>query len=264
MVIRLSILLSICLMVVCPKLYGQETNEEESDEEFYYQSTPFDEVKQYPNIRDSVSFIQHLKMNCHLGTLHRRNLIERINYFKKVRLYGGNHFIYLIEYDFKNGYNVEYPFKRQMIFDSTGKLMKILRDLKVDVVNIFPNKLPFLFTLWTTTRGNGGHNVYRLRSDTLEQIYDGFLDTRPQTYSTGDSYTITEPNELCHKFVDINKDGYNDIIFWGKLHFAVGAEMNIPKSIPVKYIFLYNKKTGHFIEKEDYSKKYEYIYGNTK
>lgn len=223
-------------------------------------------MKKFPSIGDTLAFIQKLKANCHLFTLNTKNKGEKINYFKKIQIFGGDHYLYLLEYDFKTGPNSSFPWKMQILFDSTGRLIKILSALRLEVVKIFPNDLPFIFTLSSTARGNGIHEVFRLREGELEQINDGFLGNRPLTYSTGDNYYVTIPNELYHKFTDVNKDGYNDIVFFGKVHYweqylGIGSKQ---KTIPVKYIFLYNKTTGHFTELEDYSKMYEYIYGNTK
>ena len=73
---------------------------------------------------------------------------------------------------------------------------------------------------------------------------------------------------------DVNKDGYNDIVFsgeelmlgkytkdsiWYDCEIINGKEvpydLNNPGSIiPVKYIFLYDDKSGHFKVKENYLK----------
>ena len=249
------------MLISCFELYSQEI-----DKDYNFQASPFNELKKFPIISDTTVFIQKLKENCHLYTLGEKKRVEKINYFKKIKIYGGNNFIYLLEYDYKTGTNASFPWKMQILFDSNCKLLKILFDVRLHIVKIFPKALPFIFALSSTSKGNGAHEVYRLKDGKLEQVYDGFLGNRPQTYSTGYSFYVTDPFELYHKFIDVNKDGWNDIVFFGKVRYSeqdLGIG-NKEKIISVKYIFLYNTKTEHFSELEDYSKKYEYIYGNTK
>ena len=256
---RLALLLIFLFSIFLNTLLAQET-----DEKYDYQTTPFKEINQFLYIKDTITFIAKLRENCHLWEPKGGYTKESINYFKKVKLYGSNKWFYIIEYDFHSWSNASFPWKNQFVFDIKGNLIKILSEIRLDVVKIFPARSPFLFGVSSTGHGNGWHEVYKISSDTLEQVYDGFLGRRPQTYSTGDSYYVTSPHELFHKFADINKDHYADIIFYGKVRYSkidLGYQDRI---IPVKYIFLYNPKTGHFTELEDYSEKYEYIYGNTK
>ncbi len=253
---RLSPLLFFIFCLCLNHLFAQD-----SEEECDYQKNPFKEINQFPYIKDTAAFITKLKENCHIWGKPGRHKNESINYFKKVKPYGSNKSYYIIEYDFHSGAMTSFPWKKQLIFNTNGKLLKILSLVHLDVVKIFPASSPFLFGLSSTAKGNGIHQIFKINSDTLEQIYDGFLGNRPQTYSTGYSFHVNIPHELNHRFVDLNNDGYRDIIFYGKLRYAL---IDTVKIIPVKYIFLYHPKTGHFTEKEDYSKKYEYIYGNTK
>ena len=187
-----------------------------------------------------------------------------MNLFKKIKLYGSNKQFYLIEYDFQDGPTAGFPWKQQFIFDATGKFIKALSEMRVDIVNIFPKENSFLIGVSATGQGNGGHAVYRINSDTIEQIYDGFLGYRPETYDDNEDGDINEPNEFRYRILDVNKDGYNDIVFFGKVRYAKFDLGERDKIIFAKYVFLYNKNKEHFIEQEDYSKKYEFIYGNTK
>jgi len=254
------------LPVVAPAdtVIAKENNEEDDDinGEYDYQDTAFASVKQYPTITDTAAFIKALKSNCHLWMRPYNVKYATIAYFKKLPVFGSNKDVYIIQLNYPGGAMAEYPWKNQFIFTTGGKLIKMLDEVYIDTATIFPGKKPFLFGMVSTAKGNGGHEVYRVRHDTLEQVYDGFLGTRPQTYSTGYSWYVTEPNELYHKFIDVNKDGFNDIVFYGKV--MSENKRNDTIAIPVTYIFIYHSKTGHFTEREDYSRKYEYLYGDTK
>ena len=247
-----------------------------------YQTIPFDLVKNFPYIFDTVNFIKELKENCHL--FDRPSKEEKINYFKKTKLYGSDKEFYIIEYDYRDGATCAFPWKYQIVFNTNGKLVKILSNIRVDIVKIFPRENPFLISVSSTGHGNGWHEINRIQSDTLEKVYDEFLSNRPQTYDRCEDNTVNEPNEFHYKIVDANNDAYNDITFYGKIVLIQGRTKqgnwydneiingktisysvdNPFKKIPAAFTFLYNPKSGHFIEQEDYSKKYEYIFGDTK
>lgn len=246
---------------------------------YEFQTSLFEQVKNYPIISDTTKFITELKDNCHL--YDRESKLQTINYFKKTQLYGSEKDFFIIEYDFKNGSMASFPWKNQIIFDSKGKLIHISSAIHLDIIKVFPKANPFIIGTYSTAKGNGYHQVYRIQSDTLENIYEGFLGNRLRTFDEHQDNSVNEPYELECKIADINKDGFNDISFSGKIvliqkfskkvgwydiELKNGKEISYSidnpwKKIPVTFTFLYDTKTKHFKEKEDYSKKYEYIIG---
>lgn len=264
------------------KLIETSLSNTETVENYDYQTIPFDLVKIFPHISDTVNFIKQLKENCHLFDSPSQD--EKINYFKKTKLYGSDKEFYIVEYDYRDGATCAFPWKYQIIFNTKGKLIKILSDIRVDIVRIFPNENPFLVGVSSTGHGNGWHEINRIESDTIENVYNGFLGNRPQTYDVNEDNSVNEPSELHYKVTDVNNDGYNDIVFFGKIVLIQGRtkkgdwydneiingktvsySVDSPfKKIPVAFRFLYNPRSGHFIEREDYSKKYENIFGDTK
>ena len=227
-----------------------------------YQTAPFEIEKYYPKILDTADFIKALEENCHLYSNERSS--KRLEKFKKIKLNGSAKDFYYIEYSNPLYSNAEFPGRHQVVLDNNGKLLKVITALRLDLVRILPTENPYLFALLATAHGNGGHEIFRINTDTIEQVYDGFLGYRPQTYSTGYGNDVNIPNELYHRFSDENNDGLNDVTFFGKVRYSkidLGTE---DKVASVKFIFFYNKGNGHFIEKEDYSEKYKFIYGDTK
>lgn len=107
------------------------------------------------------------------------------------------------------------------------------------------------------------HEIFRAKKDTIENIYGGFRGNRPQTYDSYYGIAINEPYEFPITIADVNHDGYNDVIFSGKIKYVKPENDRVQKILPVKFIFLYDKAKKKFIEKEDYSKKFEFIYGDT-
>ena len=238
-------------------------------------SIPVEYLTDYPAIKDSSKFIKNLRqtfnLNIHESSVQQKG--EKITAFKKVKINGSNHEYYFIEYDWKTGPNSGYPWKNQLLLTQEGKLVKILSAERYEFVSIFPKQNPFLLTTLFTARGNGGHEIYKVTSDSLENIYGGNV----RTYDAHEDNKIYEPYELQLKIKDYNNDGFNDIAFTGKLVFIQGRtpqgdwcdgttidgkqvdySIDHPfQKIPVEYIFLYDKKAGHFKAKEDYVEKYK-------
>jgi len=238
------------------------TSKSEPIKDFQYQTVPFEIEKYYPKVSDTTSFLKALVENCHLYSNERSS--KRLENLKKFKLNGSTKYFYYIEYSYPISSNAEFPGRYQIILDDKGNLLKIISAVRIDVVKILPFEKYYLFALLSTAHGNGGHEVYKITKDTLEQVLDGFLGYRPQTYSTGYDNEVNIPYELHHKFLDENNDGFNDIVFFGKVRYSKIDLGTQDKTSPVKFIFLYNKTNGHFIEKEDYSEKYKFIYGDTK
>ena len=243
--------------VSVPKPSSDKTEEKER---YDYQTEPFAELKQYPHIKDSATFIKALVENVHI--YHEYIHEESINYWKKIKLYGSARSYYLLEYDFYGGSTASFPWKHQYLFSSDGKLLKIISAMELRETRIFPAENKFLVGVSATGKGNGWHEIYRIQADTVAQIFDKFKGNRPQTYDIHDDNAINIPNEFPYTIEDINGDGHNDLVFRGKIKYFLADEAHT-KTVPAKYIFLYQPKTGHFTEQENYSQKYAFIYGNT-
>jgi hypothetical protein len=243
---------------------------------YEYQIVPFKWIQKNLRIQDTVTFIQELKKNCHL--YEHESKIERINYLKKLKIEGSPKSYTIVEYDFEYGSMASCPWKNQILFDSDGKLVKVFSCDRIDVVTLFPKKNPFLICLSSTSKGNGGHDIYRIQKDTLENVFNGFSKNRPQTYDAHQDRSVNEPTEFPYQIQDQNQDGYNDLIFRGNIVMIqdpTGSGTRIDsqgqrieytvekpyQTIPVSFVFLYNPKTEHFEEAENYSKKYEFIFG---
>jgi len=239
-----------------------KNSEAEPIEKFEFQLVPFEIEKYYPKVSDTANFIKALEENCHLYSNERSS--KSLDKFKKIKLNGSTKDFYYIEYSFPISFNAEFPGRHQIILDEKGNFLKAISAVRVDIIKILPTENPYLFAFLSTAHGNGGHEIFRINKDTIEKVFDSFLGDVPQTYSTGYGNQENIPNELYYKFSDKNNDGLIDVVFFGKVRYSkldLGTE---DKIAPVKFIFLYNKENGHFIEQEDYSKKYKFIYGDTK
>lgn len=239
-----------------------ETTKTEPAERFEYQTERLEIEKYFRRVADTAHFIKALEENCHLYSSERND--KSLEKFKKIKLNGSTKDFYYIEYSYPISSNAEFPGRYQLVFDNNGKFLKAISAVRVDIVKIQTAENPYLFALTSTAHGNGGHNIFSINKDTIEQVYDGFLGYRPQTYSTGYGNEINIPNELYHKFSDENNDGFNDVTFFGKVRYSKIDLGTDDKIVPVKFVFLYNKANGHFVEQEDYAEKYKFIYGDTK
>jgi hypothetical protein len=230
----------------------------------------FRQLADFPMIKDTTKFIRDLRqlfnLEVHESPAQRES--EKITAFKKVNLYGSGKDYYFIEYDWKVGSMAEFPWKYQLLLTKEGKLVKSLAVLRFDFVSIFPNQNPFLLTVIASAKGNGGHQLYKISADTLENVYEGYYDYAIRTYDAEQDLSVFEPNELKIEFVDENRDGFKDIVFTGqklmlgkytKDSLWYDVEKGKPFSvenpadrIPVKYVFPYDEQTGHFKAKDKY------------
>ena len=230
----------------------------------------FSQVVDFPTIKDTTKFIADLRLifKLEVDESPAQKTNEKITTYKKVKIYGSDNDYFFIEYDYGVGCMAAYPWKYQLLLTAEGSLVKSLSGQRFDFVTIFPNQKTFLLTVTATAKGNGGHEIYRISSDTLQNVYEGYFDYDVQTYDAHEDLSVFEPNELKIGFTDENKDGFNDIVFSGKklmlgkytkesLWYDVenGKPFTIENPadrISIKYIFLYDKKTEHFKAKQKY------------
>ncbi|CAD0005255.1 hypothetical protein [Flavobacterium salmonis] len=240
--------------------------------------TIFRQVSDFPTIKDTTKFIADLRKIFELevdeSPFQKAN--EKITTFKKVKIYGSDNDYFFIEYDYKVGCGAAFPYKYQLLLTSNGKLVKTLSGQRYEFIEIFKNENPFLMTVVGTSKGNGGHEIFKITNDTLEDVFESNLDYFVRTYDAHEDNSINEPNELNLKVKDYNNDGYTDISFVGKIVLIQGQNKNGDwfdsetmngktvtysvenpfKKIPVEFVFLYNKRTGHFKARENYTEKY--------
>jgi len=137
-------------------------------------------------------------------------------------------------------------------------------------VQIFPDHNPFLLFVEATAKGNGGHHIYQIKGDTVENVYEGYYNYEVKTYYSHQDHDVFKPNELQLSFEDLNNDGYNDIIFYGEQLVLVGiseqgndfdgeiidgemVEFSVdnPAAInEIRYEFLYDEESGHFVSRD--------------
>ncbi|MEG4904741.1 hypothetical protein, partial [Microcoleus sp. F10-A1] len=233
--------------------------------------TTFRQVANFPTIKDTTQFIKELRQASHLEVheIPVQKEKERITAYKKVKLYGSDKDFILIEYDWKVGSMAQFPWKHQLLLTTGGKLVKTLSGQRFDLITIFPNQNPFLLVVTATAKGNGGHEIYKVSADTLENVYEGYYDYAVQTFDAHEDLSVFAPNELKTEFLDDNKDGFNDIVFTGEKlmlgkytsdssWYDVENEKPFTVKNPasrhfVNYIFLYDKQSGHFKAKSVYS-----------
>lgn len=127
-------------------------------------------------------------------------------------------------------------------------------------MNIFPDQPPFLLVLKVSGKVNGGHQLYRICGDTLENVYEGYYDFAVRTYDAHEDGAIYENYELNLTVGDVNKDGFNDLTFSDNLLLQQNEEVGITvydtlRKIPLSFIFLYDSTTGHFRAVKNYKEQ---------
>jgi hypothetical protein len=242
----------------------------------------FESVVDYPEIKDSTKFISDLRkiFNLEVDESRYQNDNEKITVFMKLKLYGSDNDYFFIEYDYADGCGAAFPWKYQLLLNAKGELVKRMAGIRYEFIKIFENDNPFLMLVNSTSKGNGGHSIYKVSEDSLEDVYEADLDYFIRTYDSFEDNSINEPYEMTIKVNDNNNDGLNDISFNGSFVLIKGLTKygdwydggyingimvkysvdNPFKEIPVELIFIYDKKTGHFKAKQDYSKVYKLEY----
>ncbi len=201
---------------------------------------------------DTLKLVDNIKKVIELEQNTEYSKFEKILRLQHLMLNGKSDNIIFIEFEYGYTSGASWPGKCQLFFTENGKLIGRVDAEKYKFLRINKTELPYFYTLETTQHGNGGHNLYRISNDTLENTLDGFSVYFLRTYDSDETTSINEPFELKMKISDFNNDKLNDISFSGKI-------IKYAKKYPVDFQFLYNKKTGHFSEKEDYCKKYNFI-----
>lgn len=235
----------------------------------------FGQIAGYPAIADTNKFIVDLRQAFDLKVDESpyQQANEKITEYKKMKIYGSDDEYIFIEYDYGVGSGATFPWKYQLILTTDGKLVKSLSGHRFELVEIFENENPFLLTVVSTSKGNGGHELYKISADTLQNVYEGYFDHTVRTYDAHQDEWVFEPNELKFQVKDFNKDGFNDISFNGKIVLVQGQTKNGDwydselingktvtysvdnpfKKVSVEFVFLYDNELGKFKAMEDYS-----------
>lgn len=245
--------------IIPPKKVELYIEEYSPDSSVIKNTVIYPNLKMLPFKKDTNQFINYLlKYYAPEPMLHSDWFKEKILANTKVKLYGSTKLFSFIEYDYYESCSADFPSKYQFILNSKGKLIKRLDCLSYTFVKIFPNQNPFLVTVTSTSKGNGEHHVYRIKNDSLIDVYEGGLSGYyPKTYDCHHDESIYSPFELKLKIEDLNKDGYNDLIFYGNIIHNKNLEAvsysKCNETVPIRLIFLYDKKSGKFLKKEDNS-----------
>ncbi|MFT3824951.1 MAG: hypothetical protein QM731_13595 [Chitinophagaceae bacterium] len=236
-----------------------------------YQTQALLLVKECPVIKDSAVFIAALKANCHLAN----GANEQVTAFKKISLAGSAANYFLVEYSHYDDDTTTTVSKCQLVFNSNGTLLRIFSALQYDLVKIQDKESPYLMLVTANEEGNGTHAFYKIENNKLVNVFKGFYEDCPRTYDACQNETVNEPFALNVSFTDVNKDGYKDIVFKGKIVLIQAVTKNglwydvkITKGQPqvtysldnpfrkidVEYVFLFNKKDQRFEPMKDYSR----------
>lgn len=212
-------------------------------------------VTNFPKINDSIQLITTLYNAFKLSSVSEFTS-PVIKFSGKVKLHGSKKTYFLIDYVYNGQVGAEYPWRHQFLLTENGDPVRCFSAYRYELVTIFNDKNPYLLIVNSTYKGNGKHEFYCFDNEKLVNVFDGFSDSFPRTYDAHEDNNLNEPNELNFYFSDRNSDSLNDIIFNGSI-IHLGYKGN--KQIPVEYIFLFDKESGHFKESENYYNKYRHL-----
>jgi hypothetical protein len=158
----------------------------------------FKRLVDFPKIQDTSRFVADLEIfsGFEADNTPTRQANGKITTYKKVKIYGSDKDYFFIECAYNAGSNASFPWKYQVLASTDGKLVKTLSGQRFEFVQIFKNENPFLLTVVGTAKGNGGHEIYKMVSDTLQNVYEGYFDYAIQTYDAHEDNWVYEPKEL--------------------------------------------------------------------
>lgn len=207
-----------------------------------------------------------------LKKFHKENDYD-ITAYQKIKLNGSKKDFYLIECSYPYMDMASYPGKFQFLINNKGKLIEFFDGIRFELVEIFPKQELFLLVVYSTAKGNGGHGIYKMKNNELVSVFTSYAKyDNFRTYDAHIDFAVNDPTELTFNINDENSDGFNDVIFsgrirllralspkgdWFDIEVVDGKEIlyneeNPWKTIPVRLVFLYNPKGETFEAKEDY------------
>lgn len=228
----------------------------------------------FPASKDTLALLTELDRISGRRLTQNGPLNGRISAFDSLPLYGATENVYVLEYDYADGAGSEFPWKYQFVLSRSGKLLGLLNALHYRSLDVFTGQAPLLLTLTATSKGNGGHQLYKLHKDTLEQVFPANAQEYAQTYDIHQDNAVYKPGELALHIEDRNKDGQPDLVFRGEKLFlgaytpegdwfdgeirngqtTIYTSENPHSRKPVELVFLYAKKDGGFHVSEAYTK----------
>ncbi|MCP4442557.1 MAG: hypothetical protein GY810_26925 [Aureispira sp.] len=201
--------------------------------------------------QDSADFIR--KLDKSYGLLEpNKGVIS--NFYQQV-LFGYGDTVYVIEYTIPLDSICEhYPYQQQFIFNRDGQLLHKDQAMSVKFVQIWEDQAPVFMVLNSSCEGEGKHHFYKYENGRLIDIFNVFEggDNTPNTYLNLVDSAYFDPFELVFEAIDIDQDGYNDIVFRGK---KVVLRDNKGKQYPtwrpfqkelLEYKFIYKPAKGLF------------------
>ncbi|MCD7932118.1 MAG: hypothetical protein LUH15_12630 [Tannerellaceae bacterium] len=162
-----------------------------------------------------------------------------------ITLYGSHDPFILVEYDYPEGPMADYPWKIQFLITTDYKPVTYFQAEQYELINVFPDQNPLLLILNATGKGNGWHEIYRIKDNTCINICEP--DEPVQTYDAHKDHDLFDHPELQLTIEDRDNDGFNDLIFKGaRQYYDPPAQTTVLKSEPVEYLFLYNPEKEIF------------------
>lgn len=182
-----------------------------------------------------------------------------ISNFYLAPLNGYNDTVFVIEYTIPMDSSCEnYPYQQQFIFNRDGQLLHTDQAMAIQFIKVWETELPVLMTLNVDCKGLGKHHFYKYVNGRLIDIFNVFLggEDTPYTYLNLVDSVYYDPFELTLKTKDLDKDGYNDLSFFGK-KITVKDEKGRKysswkpyKKEQIEYSFIYKPTKGLFFLKQ--------------
>lgn len=223
-------------------------------------------ILELPNITDTSKLITALRSKYKLEVDEVHGIQETITKCQFVTIGKEKKDFILVEFDYKDGCMVAYPWKYQIILKQ-GNITPIHIGAYHSIQSIELNNEKYLLVTERSGKGNGLHKLLTLSNDSIINVLDLDYDDIHTVDSHGDDGYFVKPLTISVK--DFNRNGYEDLVFKGNREMLMGATENgdlydLNESEyyikPVMFVFIYDSTRNKYIAQEDYWKKYINLY----
>jgi hypothetical protein len=182
---------------------------------------------------------------------------------RRITMAGESEPVMIFEYHYRDGLPAFWPWRYQVLFRRDGQYLGQIEAWHVRSVVIPPLRAPYLLATLIHRRGEGGHQLFRIKNGTLFKAFDSdAFGFEPKTYNAdkfGDE--ANRPYEFALRVRDVNGDGWNDLIFTGIrlyrfIRTGANGEAIYRYKRQVHYLFFYNPKSGMFNQSNSELKKF--------
>lgn len=216
----------------------------------------WNELATYPFIKDSTTLINKLRK--YFFVPDEAFVKYRILQFNRRAILGTSDSLYILDLAQEPAAPMRFYFSADYHYiDKENFSKRIWQPIALNTKDSTSIK-PILFA-YESNHQEDRWTIYRYSPDSKSFInmLDEYTPKRPLLIDSLADGQRNVPAVFMPHFADLNNDNYTDIFFKGEVQFYKNARPT--KLIPVRYVYLYDRKKEVFMQQENYEKKYHLV-----